>query len=423
MYPIDKILVWFFIIGDLSASALQKKVPAPTVTGFRFFAEACLGILLGIVCYRFLLKKYIYPKRILIGLVGILFLTMLQKFFLHLETKDLIYGLRSYLKYPLFFLVLVNVFLSYKDYRVIFIFFRWLILFSIPLTVFEYFFLQWGSDQAGGIFSSGEVAVFGVFMFFLELSLGVLTRKVEHFFMLLGILLIFLTAETKVSFFLVPAGLVFLLFRIRTKLAFGVIGCAFFAIICGVLLSDTFVQRSDLKGLFLYPSKAVHYLISDKCVATKNLFSPREYSLCVEKNNAGKLNRIPSILFAWHEIKQTLFSSFLGKGIGVATEYAQKDNKYLQLHLQSTQLSKGLIELGLLGFFLYLLFIVHQIKFPVFLNKSMTHPLDQAMIFLLLPVTACYFAAVIYNQVFYVSSSAIFFWSLIGYGNKIQESG
>jgi hypothetical protein len=84
----------------------------------------------------------------------------------HTDILSLILGLRFYLKFPLFYIFLINLDLSPQVYNTYKKWFLILVLLQIPFTIFEFFLLGWSADLVGGTLGRGATSQMGLSIVF-----------------------------------------------------------------------------------------------------------------------------------------------------------------------------------------------------------------------------------------------------------------
>lgn len=421
MANLKKILIWCFLIGELAILPWRKRFDTQYMLYMQVFTECCLGLSLLILLAEFLMRGKAYPRRFIWWLYFFLMFVFFQKLLLRLDYSNLLWGIRSYIKYPLFFLVLVNTFRLAIDYRIIVKFFIFILVISMPLTLFESYVLRWAPDWCGGILPAGEFALFGIFMFLFALSMAVITEKKQYLFMMAGILVIWLTAETKMPFFLLPIGIFILIWITKLKRLISLAMISIVFLMLGVLSSQLIVKKSRLREYFFSPQKAIWYVSLDKTTGKEKDSDNKRYELLADKKKGYSLNRIPSLIFSWREIQDDLRYLLFGKGMGIATPEGDKDSLYVRLAINQVQISKSILEIGIIGVLIYFSLILSQVNFHYKICNRINNSFDKAASIILAPLVICYLLSIFYNQVFMIRGSSLFLWTMIAYRKRIQE--
>lgn len=95
----------------------------------------------------------------LLFFVGVIILSALMN---HTEFLPTLLALRFYLKFPFFYLILVNLKFEPQTYQTYKNWFLGLVLLQVPVTIFEYVVLHWRIDDVGGTLGPGGTTQMGL---------------------------------------------------------------------------------------------------------------------------------------------------------------------------------------------------------------------------------------------------------------------
>jgi len=326
-------------------------------------------------------------------------------------------GFRNYFKFILFFYVIA--FLNFDD-----VFLRKIVKFliviafiQIPVTILQRF-LYIGSasgDPIGGTLGANTSGTLTLFLlsiisilvaFFINKLIGGRT-------LLTYMILLFIPMainETKITFFLFP---VLILFLLRKNLLKRQSLKSIFAL---VLFSGVIFISSYFSYNYLYRRlKIFDYNYTADYVS-------REYT------KSGSLNRIPQVEFAHRNITKDIYTAFLGVGPGNASDsFFEKGvgyyyKKYPILKIDSVFLGRFIWEYGYLGLaiFLYILFRLFGLAEKIYNNspdpfyKSLALGFEGMMFILVV--------SAVYSNSFIIDSIGYVFWFMAGYLQRIASA-
>jgi len=330
-------------------------------------------------------------------------------------------GFRNYFKFILFFYVIVSLELDNFFYKKMI---RILILFAllqVPVTILQrYFWYKWqaSGDPVGGTLganTSGTLTLFLmgiisiIFAFYIN---KLISGKVLLFYLLLLFIPMTLN-ETKITYFLFPTLLIFLLIKSPIK---------------NKRVKSLFII-TIFSGLVLIASYHVYKSIYLK-KRNISIFNPSFISRYVGREYwySGRLNRLAQIKFASRNVAHSISTALVGVGPGNASDSFFKEavgyyyRKYEMLKIDSVFLGRFIWEYGYLGLaiFLFILFKLFILANRVYkyshtsFHKSIALGFE-GMIFILAVAT-------IYSPSFLIDVLGYTFWFIAGYLQLIYES-
>jgi cell division protein FtsW (lipid II flippase) len=216
--------------------------------------------------------------------------------------------------------------------------------------------------------------------------------------------------ETKITFFLFPVLILFLLRKYLLKKQ------SLKSVFAIVLFSGV---------IFISSYFAYNYLYRELRIFDYNFtanYVSREYT------KSGSLNRIPQIEFAHRNIIKDIYTAFLGVGPGNASDsFFEKGvgyyyRKYPILKIDSVFLGRFIWEYGYLGLaiFLYILFRLFGLAEKICNNspdpfyKSLALGFEGMMFILVV--------AAVYSNSFIIDSIGYVFWFMAGYLQRIASA-
>jgi len=329
---------------------------------------------------------------------------------------EIFFGARHYLLYIILFYFIVNTKFDEKFYRNIIKTLFFIAFLSGPLAFIERYFLGLGKeDISAGFMSSGSFVLFGSAMFCL--IFGCIAQNGLRFRYLAPLISLFMTAllaETKAFFFFVP---ICSLLQFRSRLIkqkkmilFMIILVAM--IILSVSYATTYHPLTNLKTYFFSPKKAFWYLSLDTVAHGKPMNSLTSSSIYKNIN----LSRVSKIGYAASETKKSLLSLLFGYGPSRVSSYQNlkynADSSWKAMQLDQVQFSKTIMELGYLGFILFLVVIYKIYRMNSAFYQNIPNTYWKVMSTGFRGIIFLFVIGAFYNNVWSIDVMAFTFWFL-----------
>lgn len=325
-------------------------------------------------------------------------------------------GFRHYLLYVVFFYLIVNIPLKKNMLIKIINLLFTIALLSGPVALLERFVFGWAyEDTSAGFLSSGSFALFGTAMVCL-VSARIMQDgfRLKYLLILISLFSTALLAETKAFFFFTPLCLLFQ-FRsriIKHKKVLLSFLASFLLVILSINYATSFHPLTELKEYVLNPSKLWWYLTIDTDAHGGSL----NYLTRAGIYENVTLSRVSKIVYSHIQAKKNPFNMIFGHGPGsVSPNTLLKlgvNEQWEGMGLDQVQLSKTVMELGYLGFFLFLLIIYKIYKMNISFYKNIQDDYWRSISVGFSGIIFLYVIGIIYNSVWVINSISFIFWFL-----------
>ncbi|MGB0383309.1 MAG: hypothetical protein ACPGWR_00670 [Ardenticatenaceae bacterium] len=350
------LLIWLFFdffIYNLSGNFLQLLPKA-----IQWFSDGIIVLLLSQVLIKRALNLEKVDSKTFIYFPVILFFSIITLSALVNQSDygSFVLGLRFYLKFPLFYILLINLDLSVSFYNNYKKWFQFGVLLQFPFVAFEYFVLGWKGDFAGGTLGPGGTTHLGL-MIALATCIFLAKVSVDQKRILLNLTWIGLLLLTNVlagvngNLLLLIVQISFLIFMFFIDSRISILRRLGLIVISLALL---WVIISVGKSLFLavFPGNS----IAADILETPQIYWEQIVSATESDLNAGlSFNRLIDARVAFKIVNRDRYLSFFGFGPYYFGESAVLSNDtagrqlLLTLRLGSIQVSRTVLELGYLG--------------------------------------------------------------------------
>ena len=256
-------------------------------------------------------------------------------------------GLRFYLKFPLFYLLLVNLRFEPRTFQTYQKWFLGLVFLQVPATIFEFFVLHWRIDDVGGTLGPGGTSQMGLMCVLAQcVFLACLFESSKHRFKYFVYTILLL----------IPAVL-------------GSVNASFLFLIAllGFILVQKLFSRGALRLLLIIPCLAlalwgslkIYSEIMPENTAVMMLQNPRAVWEVMWSGNLNKgrsINRLVQIPSAFRQAWSSWERLWFGEGPYEYSEFSKvtgsesefESEKFLS-GIGYVQITRTLLELGLLG--------------------------------------------------------------------------
>jgi len=384
--------------------------------------EIILIILFFKVLFLVATEKRSANAIITIPILFLIGLGVISAFINSIELMVAFAGFRNYFKFILFFYAITFLNCSDAFLRKMVKFLIVIAFVQIPVAVSQrLFYIGLASgDPIGGTLGSNTSGTLTLFLLStISFLVGFFNNKLIRGRVLLSfMILLFIPMtinETKITFFLFPVLMLFLLrknilLRHNLKSIFAIV---FFS---GVVFAISYFSYTYIYNEILQKKiRLFNYNFAHKQLTTK-------YA------DSGSLNRIFQVEFAHNNITKNIYTTLLGVGPGNASHsFFEKGigsyyREYRTLEIDSVFLGRFIWEYGYLGLaiFLYILFRLFGLAEKIYNNspdpfyKSLALGFEGMM--LILVVTT------IYSDSFIIDSIGYFFWFIAGFLQRIHTN-
>lgn len=330
-------------------------------------------------------------------------------------------GFRNYFKFILFFYVISFLHFDNVFLKKVVIFLIVMAFIQIPVTILQRFWYigRPTGDPIGGTLganTSGTLTLFllGIISILVALFMNKLIKGRALLFLLILLFIPMAINETKITFYLFP---VLVLFILRKNLLKKQSAKPIFALIIfsGVIfIGSYFLYNYIFNEIYQRNIKPFDYNYTARYLTTKYI-------------DSGSLNRLAQVKFANRNINKDIYTAFLGVGPGNASDsFFEKGvgyyfRKYPTLKIDSVFLGRFIWEYGYLGLiiFLYILFRLFCLAEKIYNNSSDPFYKSLALGFegmmLILVVTT------VYSSSFIIDSIGYIFWFMAAYLQRIYK--
>ena len=311
---------------------------------------------------------------------------------------QIVVGLRPYLKWPLFFFVLINLDFKPQFYKNQIRSFFALYVVSVFLSFYQ-FHMWGGGDNSSGFLRAGHHGQVSVSIILLMVGSWLFNRVRATSLIFVALVLIsILIAEAKAMVFFLPVILLILFRRTLLPRPFITVAVAVFMVF-GLYLSvkhSQVLSRTALPVLFQ---------------------STEEWKIALTHDlGDGEINRIPRITYSINYLLDRGTKLIFGIGPGAVSpsslSVAGGSEELIKLGLFRSELSKVLMEQGLLGLCIYI-FISARL---FFLNRAAffreQDPYWKAVSFAFEGMILLFLFSTIYNEILQLDAINFLFWTI-----------
>ncbi len=330
-------------------------------------------------------------------------------------------GLRNYFKFFLFFYVIV--FLNFDDIflrKIV----RFLIIISfiqVPIAILQrvWYLGQASGDPVGGTLganTSGTLTLFllGIISILFALYMNKLINERKLLFSILLLFIPMSINETKITFFLFP---VLILFLLRKN------------IFEKHKLKSIFLLIIFSGGIFIGSYLFYNYIYNEVYQKNIRIFDYNFTSRYITKEytKTGRLNRLAQVKFAHKNIMGDFQKTLLGVGPGNASDSFFETwvgyyyRKYPTLKIDSVFLGRFIWEYGYLGLavFLFILFRLFRLAEKIYDNSK--DPFNRSLALGFEGIIVILAATTIYSNSFIIDCLGYLFWFMAGYLQRIYN--
>lgn len=307
-------------------------------------------------------EKFVAPPTIVIPISAISLCYFISGIVNNMSTIEVIGSLILYLRYPLFFLVFINMKNDLQDAKKFLFTFFILIILQIPECLYRFFALNVSGDFLSftlGPWGAFDLGVYAIYAVSIIVGYNIIYGfKLPYIFLVFLLFIIAILAEIKAFVFAIPLiSLIIILYSFRKKIVHNRLAILTFVVVIAIALIYIFqywgrVHRSSGNMIAYY-----FQIITDVIANPSVLVS------------TGKFETDPSTRFLGsgfivEHLKNSRQSLLLGAGPGslMAGSFTGNPGKLYDLPKYLNQLAVTIGEVGILGLIAFLWLLLNIFK-------------------------------------------------------------